>query len=97
MAYQQPPRAGEISAQCPNPDMVAQSKDHFGNAAWDFACRHALELYVKDSGIQIKCSVLNGPCCVENSRDVFVNSSSADPLKSFFETTLKYLRIGPKG
>ena len=96
MADSVAPRAGQISPDCPNPDIVAQRKDHFGNAAWDFTCCHALEIYVKDSGIRIKCAVLDAPCCVENSRDVFVNSASVDPLRNFFETTLGYFGLGQK-
>jgi hypothetical protein len=88
-----PPRAGEICATCPNSDLVAAKKAHFGRQVWHFECSQAIELYAKDSGIVIKCSGLDGPCCVENSRDVFVGSPDINPLKEFLETTLGYLGL----
>ena len=35
---------------------------------------------------------MGSPCCVENGKTVFVNSPQISPLKSFFETTLKYFK-----
>lgn len=93
MTEKTPPLAGSICPTCPNPDIVAVRNVRFGTATWDFECHQAIEVYVQDSGISIKCSTLDGPCCVENGRDVFVNSPTVDPLRSFFDTTLKYLGI----
>ena len=44
-------------------------------------------------GIVIKCSGLDGFCCVEDGKDVFVGSPDINPLKDFLETTLNYLGL----
>lgn len=93
MSTDNPPRAGDICNSCPNPDMIAARKSHFGRSAWHFECTQAIEFYVQDSGIKIRCSGLGGPCCVENSHDVFVGSPEFNPLKGFFETTLEYFGL----
>ena len=88
-----PPRAGELCATCPNPDLVAVRKVHFGNKVWHFECSYAIEVHAQDSGILIRCSGLDGPCRVENNQDVFVGSPDINPLKEFLETTLGYLGL----
>ena len=82
MESNSPPRAGEISATCPNPDLVA--------------CRRtqAVEVSVMYSaGIVIKCSGLDGFCCVEDGEDVFVDSPDISSFKAFLETTMSYLGL----
>ena len=93
MSNDTPPRAGDICPSCPNPDIFATRKGHFGRSVWSFECPQVIELYVKNSGIVIKCSGLDGPCCVEDNWDFFVSSPTLNPLKDFFEATLEYLRI----
>ena len=91
MSHDNPPCASEICSTCPNPELVAARKSHFGRIVWHFECNQAVEFYAQDSGIVIKCAELDGPCCVENSRDIFVGSPDINPLKEFFETTMEYL------
>lgn len=88
-----PPRAGELSAKCPNPDLIASGWKHFGRDVWRFECDQAVELFVKDSGIRIKCSRLDAFCPVEDGRDVFVGSPEINSVKNFLQTTLSYLGL----
>ncbi len=96
MSYKNPPCASDVCGDCPNPDIIATSKVHFGAEAWEFECLHALEIHVTGEGITIDCAKLTVPCCVDNSKDVFVNSPKISPMRSFFETTMKYLGINEK-
>lgn len=93
MENQNPPRAGELSATCPNPDLIACGRRHFGRNVWYFECNHAVELFAKDSGILIKCSRLDGICSVEDGNDVFVGSPDINSVKDFLQTTLRYLGL----
>lgn len=93
MENHNPPRAGELSTKCPNPDLVACRRKHFGRDVWHFECAQAVEVFAKDSGIYIKCSGLNGSCCVEDGNDVFVGSPNINSFKDFLETTLSYLGL----
>lgn len=86
-----PPRAGEISATCPNPDSIARRGKHFGRDVWHFECPHAVEVLAKEGGILIKCSGLHGFCRVDDGNDVFVGSPKINLLKDFLETTISYL------
>ncbi len=95
MANEIPPRAGDICQECPEPDTVAVRKTHFGKPAWEIECPHAEELHVTGEGFVIECSRLKKQCCVDDSREIFVNSPQIFSLRSFFETTLKYLGIKP--
>ena len=91
MENSNPPRAGEISATCPNPDSIARRRKHFGRYVWHFECAHAVEVLAKEGGILIKCSGLNRFCCVDDGKDVFVGSPEINLLKDFLETTFGYL------
>ena len=94
MESNSPPRAGEISATCPNPDLVACRRTHFGREVWHFECAQAVEVSVMYSaGIVIKCSGLDGFCCVEDGEDVFVDSPDISSFKAFLETTMSYLGL----
>jgi len=86
-----PPRTGEFCPHCPKSDLVAFRKDHFGNKAWHFECPFATETFVEGSGFVVTCSDLDRQCGVENGQDVFVYCRNAEILKSFFETSLRYL------
>ena len=65
---------------------------HFGCLAWEFHCNFAREVHVSGKGISIDCGAIDIPCCVDNGKTVFVNSPQISPLRSFFETTLKYFK-----
>jgi hypothetical protein len=93
MENDNPPRAGELSATCPNPDLVSCRRTHFGREVWHFECAQAVEVFAMNRGIVIKCSGLDGFCCVEDGKDVFVGSPDINPLKDFLETTLSYLGL----
>jgi len=93
MENHNPPRSGELSATCPNPDLVAFRRKHFGRDVWHFECPQAVEVFAKDSGIVIKCSGLDGFCCVEDGEDIFVGSPNINSFKDFLETTLSYLGL----
>ena len=93
MENHNPPRAGELCATCPNPDLIARRRKHFGRDVWHFDSALAVEVLAKDSGILIKCSGLNGFCCVDDGNDVFVGSPDINSLKDFLETTLSYLGL----
>lgn len=93
MENDDPPRAGELGATCPNPDLLACKRTHFGREVWHFECAQAVEVSARDKGIVIKCSGLGGICCVEDGKDVFVGSPSINPFKNFLETTLGYLGL----
>lgn len=93
MENHDPPRAGELNTRCPNPGLMAQRRKHFGRDVWHFECAQAVEVFVKDSGIFIKCSQLDGYCCVEDGQDVFVGSPEINSFKDFLETTLGYLGL----
>jgi len=93
MENQNPPRAGDLSPTCPNPDLIACRRKHFGRDVWHFECAQAVEAFTKDSGIFIKCSVLDGFCCVEDGNDVFVGSPDIKSFRDFLETTLRYLGL----
>ena len=80
MENDNPPRAGEISATCPNPDLVACRRAHFGREVWHFECAQAVEVSAGDRGIVIKCCGLDGFCCVEEGKDVFVGSPDINPF-----------------
>jgi len=56
-----------------------------------FECAQAAEVSAGDRGIVIKCCGLDGFCCVEEGKDVFVGSPDINPFKDFLETTLSYL------
>lgn len=88
-----PPCAGEVSARCPNPDLVASRRNHFGREVWHFECPKAVEVFAKDRGIVIKCAGFDGYCCVEDGKDIFVGSPDINPFKDFLETTLSYLGL----
>ncbi len=89
-----PIRTTDVCAECPNSQLEAQQKLHFGRAAWEFCCEYATELHVTNKGIVVQCSARNGnTCCVDNNRDIIVNSQEIFPLRAFFEATLKYLRL----
>lgn len=88
-----PPRAGELNNGCPNPDLVATRRNHFGRDVWHFECVHAVEVVAKDRGIVIRCAGSDGYCCVEDGMDIFVGSPEINPLKDFLETTLNYLGL----
>ena len=88
-----PPSAAEFCARCPNPDIVARSKDHFGRSAWEFECAYAKELHVNGRGIVISCDALNDACCVDDGQNAFVNSQTVLHLRDFFEATLQYLGL----
>jgi hypothetical protein len=91
MSKKNPPCSGDICSGCPNPDIIASRKTHFGKPAWEIECAHAEELHILGEGIEIICSKLNSPCCVDNNRDYFVNSPKISPLRNFFEASLRYL------
>jgi hypothetical protein len=93
MENQNPPRAGKLCALCPNPDLTACRRKHFGRDVWHFDCAQAVEVLAKDSGILIRCSGLNGFCCVDDGNDVFVGSPDINPLKDFLATTLSYFGL----
>jgi len=93
MENDNPPRAGGLGATCPNPDLVACRRTHFGREVWHFECAQAVEVFTMDKGIFVNCSGLNGLCCVEDGKDVFVGSPEINPLKDFLETTLTYLGL----
>ena len=93
MENQNPPRAGQLSPACPNPDLIACRRKHFGRNVWHFECAQAVELFTKDSGILIKCSSLNEICFVEDGKDVFVGPPDINSIKTFLETTLSYLGL----
>jgi hypothetical protein len=93
MENHNPPRAGEVSAMCPNPELIARTRKHFGRDVWHFDCAQAVEVLAKESGILIKCSGLNGFCCVDDGNDFFVGSPDVNSLKVFLETTLSYLGL----
>jgi hypothetical protein len=88
-----PPRAGELCTDCPNPDLIAHRRTHFGREVWHFECTQAVEVFAVDRGIYVNCSGLNGCCCVEDGKDVFVGSPEINPLKNFLDTTLNYLGL----
>lgn len=88
-----PPRAGGLSATCPNPDLAACRRTHFGREVWHFECAQAVEVSAMDRGIVIKCSGLDKFCCVEDGEDVFVDSPDINPFKDFLETTMSYLGL----
>ena len=92
-----PPSTKSINPDCPNPDIVANTKLHFGQQAWEWQCPHAEEVIVAGKGIKIKCSLLNQRCCVDDNQKYFVNSPKTEPLRSFFETTLKYFGVKTDG
>lgn len=93
MENEHPPRAGEISATCPNPDSTARRRKHFGSDVWYFECAYAVEVRAREGGILIKCSGCDGFCSVDDGINVFVGSPEINPLKSFLETTLGYLGL----
>ncbi|PID44150.1 MAG: hypothetical protein CSB48_02585 [Proteobacteria bacterium] len=86
----EPPSAREINPECPNPDMVAKYKDHFGNHAWEWDCANAVETHEAGKGIVIHCSKLNRLCCIDDNDKHFVNAPKVDPLQFFLNTTRKY-------
>lgn len=88
-----PPLAGDINSECPNPDMVATRRSHFGHGVWQFECPHADEVYATEKGIVIRCAVSNSYCCVDDGKEIFVSSPEISPLKDFLETTLNYLGL----
>jgi len=88
-----PPKTKNISEDCPNPDIVAHKKVHFGSSAWEWHCQFAKEVIVDGKGIEIRCSRLDQICCIDDNQRYFVNSSSSEPLRLFFNTTLKYFGI----
>ena len=91
--HKAPPAAREINSECPSPDLIAQKKDHFGKKAWEWQCPHAVEALVAGKGILITCSALNRQCCIDDSKEYFVSSPKIEPLRSFFETTMKYFGV----
>ena len=93
MENHNPPRTGRLSAMCPNPDLIASKRKHFGREVWHFECAQAVEVLAKDSGIFIKCSGLKGFCCVDDGNDFFVGSPDVNSLKDFLQTTLGYLGL----
>jgi hypothetical protein len=93
MENQNPPRTGDFGAACPNPDLIAHRRKHFGRDVWHFECEQAVEVFAKDRGIVVKCSLINGLCCVEDGNDVFVGSPNINTLKDFLEATLNYLGL----
>ena len=93
MENDDPPRAGKISAMCPNPELIACRRKHFGREVWHFECAQAVEVLAKGRGISIKCSGLDGFCCVDDGNDVFVGSPEINSIKGFLETTLNYLGL----
>ncbi len=88
-----PPTTGEISAECPCPEIVASQKNHFGRKCWEWQCDYAHEVLVEGKGMVIECSALHRQCCIDDNTDYFVSSPKIEPLKSFFETTMKYFGI----
>lgn len=90
-----PPNTKSINPECPNPDIIAHTKIHFGNKAWEWQCLHAQEVIIAGKGIEIKCSLRNQPCCIDDNQKYFVNSAKSEPLRIFFETTLKYFGVKP--
>ena len=94
MESDSPPRAGGLSATCPNPDLVACRRTQFGREVWHFECAQAVEVSAMyRTGIVIKCSGLDKFCCVEDGEDVFVGSPDINPFKDFLETTMSYLGL----
>ena len=93
MENHNPPRAGELCAMCPSPGLIARRRKHFGRDVWHFDCALAVEVLAKGSGIFVKCSGLNGACCVEDGNDVFVGSPEISSFNDFLETTLGYLGL----
>lgn len=91
----QPPKAKDINPECPEPDNVAKVKNHFGKKAWEWQCPHAVEAMVEGKGIVINCSALGRHCCIDDNKDYFVSSPKIEPLRNFFETTLKYFGSKP--
>ena len=85
------PRTGLLYPACPNPECVALPANHFGEQAWRFECPYAAETYESGNGFVVTCSRLDGPCRVENGQDVFVSYPNTDILKSFIETSMRYL------
>jgi hypothetical protein len=92
-----PPDTKSINSDCPNPDIVASKKDHFGHKAWEWQCPYAEEAIVAGKGIEIKCSALQQTCCIDDNKVYFVNSPKTEPLRNFFETTLKYFGFKSEG
>ena len=88
-----PPRTGQINARCPHPNLVPVLRTHFGCAVWQFECSEAVEVFARDEGIYIKCAALDGACCIEDGKTVFVGSPAINPFKGFLETTLNYFRM----
>ena len=93
VASNKAPSAAQFCTRCPNPDIVARRKDHFGKSTWEFDCEFAKELHVTGKGIVISCEALNSACCVDNGQDTFVNSQAVLSLREFFEASLRYLRL----
>lgn len=93
MDNHKPPRTSELCATCPNPDLIACQRSHFGREVWHFECPRAVEVLARDRGIVIQCSGLEGFCCVEDGKEVFVGSPDINPFKDFLETTLNYLGL----
>jgi len=98
MENSNPPRAGELSATCRNPGLIASRRTHFGRRVWHFECAQAVEVFAMDirygqRGIIIKCSESDKFCSVEDGKDVFVGSPDINPYKDFLETTMSYLGL----
>lgn len=93
MDAKNPPRAGDLCASCPNPDLVACRRRHFGREVWYFECAQAVEVFATDKGIVIKCAESDGFCCLEDSKEIFVGSPGINLFKEFLETTLSYLGL----
>ncbi len=88
-----PPTTKEVNPDCPNPDIVAKYKDHFGNPAWEWQCTYAVETHIAGKGIVINCTKLNRQCCIDDNDQYFVNPPEIDPLKFFLNTTRKYFGL----
>ncbi len=96
MAKKKAPRAGDVCEDCPNPDIIAQRKVHFGKKTWEFECEYAVEIHVTGEGITIDCAKDSKSCCIDDSQKIFVNSPKISPMRSFFEITMGYLGITKK-
>jgi len=87
------PNAGSISTKCPNPEIEAHAKKHFGQQAWEWNCPHVKEGIVAGKGIEITCRLLNQPCCIDDNQHYFVNPAKSKPLRGFLTATLQYFSM----
>lgn len=85
--------AGDLDSDCPNPGLAARKRVHFGRTVDYFECPRAVEVYIRDRGIVIRCAGRDTNCGVDNGATFFVGSPDINPLKGFLETTLSYLGL----